>query len=123
MKIAICIDENGNVARLAEGGRIVIYDSDTKREKFIDNPGPKVSQAKRSAALSAIIEEGATAVVTIPASFCEISYEKAQQNQIKFIRLNEPKLFKDIIDNLHSYIENLTDSLPENEIMKVNRQH
>lgn len=123
MKIAICIDENGDVARLAEGGKIVIYDWDTRLEKIIDNPGPKVSQAKRSAALSSIIEEGATVVVTIPASFCEISYEKAQQNEIRFIRLNEPKQYKDIIDNLSSYIENVTDSLPENEIMKVNRQH
>ncbi|MDI6602092.1 MAG: hypothetical protein QME46_10025 [Thermoanaerobacteraceae bacterium] len=123
MRLAICIDDNGEVARLAEGKKIVIYDSDSGTEKMIDNPGPKVTQAKRSAALSAIIEEGARTVVTIPASFCEISYEKAQQNEIKFIRLNEPIPYKNIVKNLTDYISIITDKLPENEIMKVNRPH
>lgn len=123
MKMAICIDDDGKVVGLAEGTKIVIYDSNSCFEKTISNPGYVVTQARRSAALSAIIEEGAGVVVTIPESFCEISYEKAEQNRIKFIRLSESVLYKDIINNISDYLSCITDKLPEDEIIKVNRSH
>jgi hypothetical protein len=55
-------------------------------------------------------------VVTVPEAFCSISYGKARQKSLKFIRLKESMPYEEVIKDLSSHLEKLTDTIPEDEL-------
>ncbi len=95
MIIAAVVDSKDFIRPIIEGGRIRIYDTDTKEYTDYDNPANHLTEGRRGAALRFVKEKGATAFVSPPQTFCELSYNKAREDVVFFIPLEESVLFSE----------------------------
>jgi len=118
MKIAATINNNNYIDKLPDGPYIFIYDSNNKKIEKNINPGFSLKENRRSAVVDFLISKRVDCVITVPEAFCSISYEKAKKNGIKFIKLNKSMPYKNVLDNIALYINNITDEIPEEELNK-----
>lgn len=118
MRIAATINEEGYIEKLPDGPYIIIFDTEKKDAEKYDNPGYPLKENRRSTVVDFLVYKKADTVITIPEAFCSLSYGKAKQKGLKFIKLDESKPFENVIENLSSYLNNLSDELPEEELFK-----
>ncbi|MDI3309992.1 MAG: hypothetical protein QJR05_00955 [Thermoanaerobacterium sp.] len=118
MRIAATVTEDGLVSKLPDGPYIVIYDTEKKEAEKYENPGFTLKDGRRIATINFLIDKKIDHVITIPESFCDISYGKAKSSGIKFIRLDESLPFEKVIENLPSYLNNVVSDIPEKELFK-----
>lgn len=118
MRIAGTINREGYIEKLPDGPYIIIFDTEKKDAEKYDNPGYPLKEGRRSTVVDFLIDKKADVVITIPEAFCSLSYGKAKQKGLKFIRLEESKPFENVVQNLSSYLGNLSDELPEEEMFK-----
>ncbi|SDD26079.1 hypothetical protein SAMN05421663_108111 [Terribacillus halophilus] len=93
MKLAAVINEDNFIVPIVEGATLRIYETQTKQISDLENPAPKLKEGRRGAALALARQHGAEAFAAPPQTFCELSYEKAQQEEIVFYNLESPQPF------------------------------
>ncbi|AGB17846.1 hypothetical protein [Thermoanaerobacterium thermosaccharolyticum] len=118
MRIAATLTKEGLISKLPDGPYIVIFDTEKKDAEKYDNQGFTLKEGRRSAVVDLFIDKKVDTVITIPESFCDISYGKAKSNGIRFIRLNESLPYEEVIENLPTYLNNATSDIPEEELFK-----
>ncbi|MGJ7045807.1 hypothetical protein [Thermoanaerobacterium thermosulfurigenes] len=118
MRIAATVTKEGLISKLPDGPYIVIYDVEKKDAEKYENPGFPLKDGRRIATVNFLIEKKVDHVITIPESFCDISYGKAKNSGIKFIRLDESLPFEKVIENLETYLNSAAYDIPEQELFK-----
>ncbi|AAM23424.1 putative Fe-Mo cluster-binding NifX family protein [Caldanaerobacter subterraneus subsp. tengcongensis MB4] len=118
MRIAATITEKGYIEKLPDGPHIVIFDTEKNQTEKYDNPGYHLEENRRSTVVDFLFEKNVDVVITVPEAFCSISYGKARQKGLKFIRLKESMPYEEVIKDLSSHLERLTDNIPEDELFK-----
>lgn len=100
MKIAAAINQKDYIVPIVEGGTLRIFDTKTKEFNNMENPAPKLTEGRRGAALALASQHGAEAFAAPPQTFCELSYEKAQQVHFLFFNLESPLPFDTFLELL-----------------------
>lgn len=118
MRIAATITKGDYVEKLPDGPYIIIFDTQKENTEKYENPGYFLKEGRRRAIVDFLLDKKTDVVVTVPEAFCSISYGKAKQKGLKFIRLEKSLPYEEVIKNLSKYIENLTDTIPEEELAK-----
>ncbi len=116
MIIAAVIDKAQKILPIVDGTILRLYNTDTKEYIDYENPALHLKEGRRGATLSFAEEKGATAFVTPPQTFCELSYAKAKKDEIQFFHLEQEITFKEfqaLLDNNKLQIKN---ELPEEDI-------
>lgn len=116
MAIAVVINDEGIVTPIVEGTVLRIIEQDGTAEDH-RNPALDLTEGRRGATLRKAIELGATTFVAPPATFCELSYEKAQQEQVKFINIEANLNFSQVAEKIQSGAINATADLPADEVV------
>ena len=116
MAIAVVINDEGIVTPIVEGTVLRIIEQDGTAEDH-RNPALDLTEGRRGATLRKAIELGATTFVAPPATFCELSYEKAQQEQVKFINIEANLTFSQVAEKIQSGAINATADLPADEVV------
>jgi len=117
MLIALVLDQDENILPIIDGTIIRIYDTESENYRDYSNPALNMKEGRRGAVLSFVQEKGATVFASPPKTFCEISYAKAQENNIQFCPLSEIikfDIFRKLLKNGKTSIEN---DLPAHEIV------
>lgn len=118
MRIAGTITAEGYIEKLPDGPYIIIFDTQKENIEKYDNPGYHLKEGRRSAIVDFLLDQKTDVVITVPEAFCSLSYGKAKQKGVKFIRLEKSLPYEEVIQNLSKYIDNLTDTIPEDELAK-----
>ncbi|WP_341323728.1 chemotaxis protein CheY [Solibacillus sp. FSL H8-0523] len=116
MAIAIVINDEGIVTPIVEGTVLRIIEKDGTAEDH-RNPALDLTEGRRGATLRKAIELGATKFVAPPATFCELSYEKAQQEQVKFINITANQTFSQVAQQIKSGAISASANLPADEVV------
>lgn len=109
MIIAAVLDKDENILPIVEGTVLRVYNTNTKEYVDYENPALHLEEGRRGATLNFSEEKGATAFVTPPQTFCELSYAKAKKDEIQFFQLEQKISFKDfqqLLDNNKLQIKN-----------------
>ncbi|MFJ7954244.1 chemotaxis protein CheY [Lysinibacillus sp. NPDC096418] len=116
MTIAIIVNDEEIITPITEGTvlRIVAQDGTIQD---LRNPALDVTEGRRGAALRLAIEKGATTFVAPPETFCEISYVKAQSENIQFYHLTNNISYEIFTKALANREITLSITLPEAEIL------
>lgn len=118
MRIAATITKDGNITKLPDGPFIIIFDTNKKDAEKYDNPGFQLKEGRRSAVVDLFIGKNVNTVITVPEAFCDMSYSKAKKNGINFIRLENSLPYENVIENLSTYLNQVTEKLPDSELFK-----
>ena len=94
MLVAAVIDKNEIILPIIEGSSIRIFDTEANQFKDYPNPAADLKEGRRGAALRFAEEKGATVFASPPQTFCELSYQKAQDDQVLFFQLERELSFK-----------------------------
>lgn len=116
MAIAVVVNDEGIVTPIVEGTVLRIIDKDGIVEDY-RNPALDLTEGRRGATLRKAIELGAATFVAPPATFCELSYEKAQQEQVTFINIAANQAFSQVAQQIKSGAIPVTTDLPANEVV------
>ena len=116
MAIAIVINDEGIVTLIVEGTVLRILEKDGTAEDH-RNPALDVTEGRRGATLRKAIELGARVFVAPPATFCELSYEKAQQEQVTFINIAANQTFTQVAEQIQSGVTSVSAELPADEVV------
>ncbi|WP_274310204.1 chemotaxis protein CheY [Solibacillus daqui] len=116
MAIAVVVNDGGIVTPIVEGTVLRIIKKDGTVEDH-RNPALDLTEGRRGATLRKAIELGATTFVAPPATFCELSYGKAQQEQVNFINIVANQTFSNVADQIKSGAINVTNKLPPDEVV------
>lgn len=100
MKIAAAINQQDYIVPIVEGETLRLFDTQTKEFTNMENPAPKLTEGRRGAALALARQHGAEAFAAPPQTFCELSYEKAQQDHLLFFNLESPLPFDTFLELL-----------------------
>jgi hypothetical protein len=111
MAIAVVVNDEGIVTPIVEGTVLRIIEKDGSVEDY-RNPALDLSVGRRGATLLKAMELGASVFVAPPATFCELSYEKAQQEQVKFFNIEANQTFKQVAEQIKSGAYIATAELP-----------
>lgn len=116
MLIAVVLNEIKLIVPIVEGETIRIFDSEKSTYKDFENPAIHLKEGRRGAALKFAEEKGATAFVSPPQTFCELSYEKAKHDGIRFFQLEQTISYEQFVKKITSNQLGSQTELPENEI-------
>lgn len=116
MIIAAVIDEQEIIVPIVEGEKIRLYDTETKLYQEFSNPAAQLKEGRRGASLRFAEQRGAVAFAAPPQTFCELSYEKAVEDQVKFFHLAAPLPFSQFKEQIDQKTIAVQEILPENEI-------
>ena len=116
MGIAVVINDEGIVTPIVEGTVLRIIEKDGAVEDH-RNPALDLTEGRRGATLRKAIELGASTFVAPPATFCELSYEKAQQEQIQFINIAAGQTFAEVAAQIKAGTLQATTELPQEEVV------
>ncbi|WP_042346313.1 hypothetical protein [Bacillus massiliigorillae] len=117
MLIAIVINDDEIITPIIEGTVLRIYDSNSKYYEDFPNPALGLKEGRRGATLQFAIEQGATVYVASPQTFCELSYQKAVDEQIRFYRIEGNTSFYDFEERVEHEELQVIDTLPQEEIV------
>lgn len=116
MAIAVVVNDEGIVTPIVEGTILRIINQDGTIEDF-RNPALDLTEGRRGATLKKALEQGVTIFIAPPATFCELSYEKAQQEQVEFIHIEANQLFVDVVTAIQAGTYKKTAVLPAEDIL------
>ncbi|MEC1718048.1 hypothetical protein [Schinkia azotoformans] len=116
MIIAVVIDKDEKIVPIVEGEKIRIYDTETNKYQEFPNPALALEEGRRGATLKFAEQKGATAFAAPPQTFCELSYEKAIEDQIKFFQLPLGLFFSQFKEQVDQKRIDSKGVLPRNEI-------
>ncbi|WP_339216790.1 chemotaxis protein CheY [Solibacillus sp. FSL W8-0372] len=116
MTIAVVVNDEGIVTPIVEGTILRIIQKDHSIEDF-RNPALDLTEGRRGAALRKAIEQGATIFIAPPETFCELSYKKAQEEQISFINIAANQSFAQVIEQVNSGEIQISKELPAEEVV------
>ncbi|EKN64012.1 hypothetical protein P9E76_05815 [Schinkia azotoformans] len=116
MIIAIVIDKDEKIVPIVEGEKIRIYDTETNEYQEFPNPALALEEGRRGSTLKFVEQKGATAFAAPPQTFCELSYEKAIEDQIKFFHLPLGLFFSQFKEQVDQKRIDSKGVLPRNEI-------
>jgi hypothetical protein len=117
MIIALVLDQDENILPIIDGTIIRIYDTESGKYQDYLNPALHLKEGRRGAVLRFAQEKGATVFASPPKTFCELSYAKAQENNIQFCQLHGQikfDTFQELLNNGKVLIKN---HLPAQEIV------
>lgn len=116
MAIAVVVNDEGIVTPIVEGTILRIIQQDHSVED-LRNPALDLTEGRRGATLRKAIELGVTTFVAPPETFCELSYKKAQEEQISFINIPANQTFSQVAEQLKSGTIQQTNELPADEVV------
>ncbi|MCC3357774.1 hypothetical protein [Bacillus sp. REN16] len=116
MLIAVVIDKTENIVPIVEGQKVRIYNTETSEYQEFPNPALELQEGRRGAALKFAEQKGAAAFAAPPQTFCELSYEKALANQIKFFHLPSVISFSQFTEQVNKRVIEVQETLPSDEI-------
>ena len=116
MAIAVVINDDGIVTPIVEGTVLRIINQDQTVEDY-RNPALDLTEGRRGAALRKAIEKGVRTFVAPPATFCELSYQKAQEQQIAFITIEPNQPFAEVAQALRAGTIQKTKQLPSAHVV------
>ena len=116
MTIAVVVNDEGIVTPIVEGTILRIIQPDHSVED-LRNPALDLTEGRRGAALRKAIEQGATTFIAPPETFCELSYKKAQEEQISFINITANQSFAQVVEQLKSGSIQISLDLPADEVV------
>lgn len=116
MIIAAVIDKGENILPIVEGTILRIYNTNTNEHVDYENPALHLKEGRRGATLNFAEDKGATAFVTPPQTFCELSYAKAKKDEIQFFHLEQETTFREFQWLLDNNILQIKNELPEQDI-------
>lgn len=116
MLIAVVIDKEENIVPIVEGKKVRIFNIETSEYQEFPNPALTLKEGRRGATLKFAEQEGATAFAAPPQTFCELSYEKALEDQIKFFNLPSVISFKQFKEQVDKKVIVVQETLPGNVI-------
>ncbi|QDQ02349.1 chemotaxis protein CheY [Lysinibacillus fusiformis] len=116
MTIAVVVNDEGIITPITEGSVLRIVAQDGRTEDF-RNPALDLTEGRRGAALRLAIEKGATTFVAPPETFCELSYAKAQSENIQFYHLTRNSPYEAFTTARANGEISLSTTLPEAEIL------
>lgn len=117
MLIATVIGKDNEILPIVMGDKLRIYDRATKQYKDFKNPALNVNEGRRSATLQLALELGASVFVAPPETFCDLSYQKAKQADLKFLTVNKGLSFEQFVLSLREHRLSLLNDLPETDIV------
>src|SRR5690606_12233870 len=116
MAIAVVVNDEGIVTPIVEGTILRIIQQDHSVED-LRNPALDLTEGRRGATLRKAIELGATTFVAPPETFCELSYKKAQEEQISFINIPANQAFAQVAEQLKAGTIQQSSELPADEVV------
>lgn len=116
MAVAVVINDEGIVSPIVEGTVLRIIHKDQTVEDF-RNPALDLTEGRRGATLRKAIEQGATTFIAPPETFCELSYKKAQEEQIQFYNIDANQPFAQVAQQLKLGEITISKELPANEVV------
>ena len=116
MAIAVVVNDDGIVTPIVEGTILRIIHKDHSVEDY-RNPALDLTEGRRGATLRKAIELGATKFIAPPATFCELSYKKAQEEQISFIKIAPYQSFAEVVAQFRANALELLNELPAEEVV------
>lgn len=116
MAVAVVINDEGIVSPIVEGTVLRIIHKDQTVEDF-RNPALDLTEGRRGATLRKAIEQGAATFIAPPATFCELSYKKAQEEQIQFYNIDANQPFAQVAQLLKSGQITISNELPADEVV------
>ena len=117
MLIAAVLNENEIILPIVEGTVLRIYDTERKVTEDFPNPANDLTEGRRGAALKFAEEKGAKVFVAPPNTFCELSYNKAKKDNIKFFHISQGLSFTSFEQALEKQEIQVQSFLPENEVV------
>lgn len=115
--IAIIIDKEEVIVPIVEGEKLRIYNTESGTYEEYDNPALGLTEGRRGATLRFAIQKGATFFASPPHTFCELSYGKAVEENIKFFHLPPGVSFKHFNEQLVGQLIEAQEKLPNDEII------
>lgn len=86
MRLAAVVGQDGQtVVGLAEGPKVVIWETSGGDARTLDNPGFTAAAHRRMTTLKMLLAEGVEGICTPPQGFCRHSYEQAVRKHLRFI--------------------------------------
>lgn len=116
MAVAVVINDEGIVTPIVEGTVLRIIRKDQIVEDF-RNPALDLTEGRRGATLRKAIEQGATTFIAPPETFCELSYKKAQEEQIQFYNIEAKQPFAQVAQQLKTGEITTLNELPADEVV------
>lgn len=117
MLLAVIIDEKETILPIVEGSILRIYDTEAQQKQDYPNPALGLTEGRRGATLRFAEEKGATVFVAPPNTFCELSYQAAQKDQVKFFNIAANTSFQSFEQSLLKEEILVQTSLPEEEVV------
>ncbi|SHE35881.1 hypothetical protein SAMN02746089_00132 [Caldanaerobius fijiensis DSM 17918] len=118
MRIAAVVDNGGFVVPLPDGADILIYDTEEGKTYQYHNPGFDVETNRRATTVEFMLQKQVNVVCTVPGAFCPVSKNKAVENSIKFIRLDNNISFQEVLSDLDEYLKGISADIPDSELFK-----
>ena len=116
MHVAAVIDHEGVIVPIVEGVKLRIYNTETGSFEEFENPALGLTEGRRGATLRFAIGKGAVAFASPPQTFCELSYEKAVEENIRFFHLEPGVSFDRFKEQLAGRLVTAEENLPLEEI-------
>ncbi|PWA07707.1 hypothetical protein DCC39_16355 [Pueribacillus theae] len=108
------------IVPIIEGSIARIYNTVTEESEDFTNPAMGLKEGRRGAAITWMLKQGVETLCAPPSTLCELSYEKAQEEQLHFYRLEPGTTFAEFQAQLQKGKLNLQESLPDEEIEPSN---
>ncbi|MEH7122324.1 hypothetical protein V7127_03645 [Bacillus sp. JJ1773] len=117
MKLGIVLaKDNETIVPIVEGEIARIYDTDTGECTDSPNPALGLTEGRRGATVKWMVSQGVKVLCAPPGMLCELSYSKAQEEQLKFFRLESGTKFNELKTKLKNGEVTLSVNLPNNEV-------
>lgn len=117
MLIAIIIDEQETILPIVEGSILRIYNTETKQKQDFPNPALALTEGRRGATLRFAEGKGAKVFVAPPNTFCELSYQAAQKDQVNFFNISSNTSFHGFEQALIAEQISIQAFLPDEEVV------
>ncbi len=119
MAIAVLVNDEGIVTPIVEGTILRIINDDQTVDDY-RNPALDLTEGRRGATLKKAIELGATTFIAPPETFCELSYKKAQEEQIAFYQIERNVSFAQIVQAIRANTIQISGDLPAEQVVPSN---
>lgn len=116
MTIAVVLNDKGIVSPIVEGTILRIIQPDFTYTDY-RNPALDLTEGRRGATLRQAIESGVTTFIAPPATFCELSYKKAKEEQVTFYNVEPNQTYEAIEAALKAGQIKISTDLPAEQVV------
>lgn len=117
MSIALVLNDKNIISPIVEGVTLRILNAEIGEQVDFRNPALDLEEGRRGATLRFAIEHGATIFVAPPETFCELSYQKAQSENIQFYHVKKSTSYEQFQGLLSNQELEITKDLPIDEVV------